>query len=336
MDDRYALRPGIVLHGRYEIKELLGIGGSAYVYQALDRLTGIKTAVKEYFPSGYVTRDADGRSCRLNSMNTVVPFDDGRQYFFREGSLLEMLGECRQFPVFYDAFEENHTAYYVMELMRGRTLKAYLSSKDGKLEEEEILMFGGELLQAITFMHGHGIIHRDICLDNIFLTDDHQVKLFDFGAAVRIADVEQNRSFSVILRSGYAPPEQYLSRGRLGPWTDLYALGAVLYQLCTGKRVPEAIERQIKDCLAAPKTMNPEISDCLNDAVMKALRLDTDERYQSAEEFLEALNGGRESNKGWRKPKRVMGEDERLRYLYGWLVFWVIVVAVSIVIIVFW
>lgn len=83
MDDRYALRPGIVLHGRYEIKELLGIGGSAYVYQALDRLTGIKTAVKEYFPSGYVTRDADGRSCRLNSMNTVVPFDDGRQYFFR-------------------------------------------------------------------------------------------------------------------------------------------------------------------------------------------------------------------------------------------------------------
>lgn len=142
----------------------------------------------------------------------------------------------------FDSFEENGTAYLVMEYLEGETLTALLE-REGKLEPERAITLLEPVIRSLETVHATGIIHRDIAPDNIFLTKDGRVKLIDFGAA-RYATTSHSRSLTVIIKPGYSPEEQYRSRGEQGPWTDVYALAAVLYRTITGETPPDALERR--------------------------------------------------------------------------------------------
>lgn len=283
-----ALDAGTVLQQRYVITQTLARGGFAFVYSAYDKLLSKNVAIKELFPANYCFRAADGMNVELLSQNASLQYQDYKNHFCTEVNLLFRLEHHPNIIDIYEIFEENETFYYVMELLFGCTLKQYIKVQKGPLAELGASQIAHEVLSALIYMHQRKILHRDICSSNIFITAEGKIKLIDFGAAV---DFSEKQEFSIILKPAYAPPEQYRSQGHMGAWTDLYALGVVLYEILTQKTVPESIERTIKDDLIPPIRINKQISANMNRVIMKALNLDIKKRYQTALEFEADLFG---------------------------------------------
>ena len=281
------LSEGTMLNVRYQIIGVLGRGGAGVTYKAYDSKCRRHVAIKELFPPACCGRNPGEKAIFVYSENAKPIFQDFLNHFQTEGHLLMSL-ESPNLVKIYDYFEENNTAYIVMELLHGCDLDTYWKRKGRKLSEKEICLIVGELLDVLEYIHKKGIIHRDICLKNIFITDLWKVKLIDFGAAF---PEEGTDGRSVILRSYYASPEQYYLRGRLGPWTDLYALGAVMYALASGQAPLSVVERMEGNTLVPPKKYNPQISMRLNDVIMRAMCMKIEERYQSAAEFRKGLLG---------------------------------------------
>ena len=177
-----------------------------------------------------------------------------------------------------------------MEYLDGVSFKEYLKERSGRIPNEEVVDITLHVLAALEEIHSHHIIHRDISPDNIFLCSNHRVKVIDFGAA-RFSSGEESSNFSTIVKPGYAPAEQYRTKSRQGPFTDLYALGACMYQAATGEKPQESLARAMHDDLRPPKELNPEVPEYLSDIIMKAMAMDEDERFQSSEEFMKALKG---------------------------------------------
>ena len=146
----------------------------------------------------------------------------------------------------YDYFEANNTAYIVMEYMDGISLKDYLKKMGGKVSPAAALEIIRPVMEALKAIHAEGVVHRDISPDNIFILKNGQVKVLDFGAA-RLSVGDEEKTLSVVLKPGYAPPEQYRSKSRQGPFTDIYALGATLYRMLTGMAPEESVDRLVDD-----------------------------------------------------------------------------------------
>ena len=155
-----------------------------------------------------------------------------------------------------DFFEENGTAYIVMEFVDGETLSDIVAQK-GKLTPDETLALLLPVMDSLKKVHAQGLIHRDISPDNIMVTNG-KVKLLDFGAA-RSMQAESNKSLSVMLKPGYAPEEQYRSKGEQGPWTDVYALCATMYKCVTGTTPDDATQRVYDDETKSPKELGIDI-----------------------------------------------------------------------------
>ena len=187
----------------------------------------------------------------------------------------------------FDCFIENDTAYLVMELLDGQTLKSYLDER-GTLPYNEAVSIAVPVLEALKQVHSQGIIHRDISPDNIFLTDDGRVKVLDFGAS-RYASAISDKSLSIILKYGYAPKEQYTTRGDQGPWSDVYAVGATLYRMLTGKTPDDALERAERDTLIPPSKCGAKLPRNAETAILNALNVDPTRRTRTAEEFQKQL-----------------------------------------------
>ncbi len=283
------LQPGTLLLNRYNTGRILGQGGFGTTYLGWDDRLHVKVAIKEYYPSNLISR--------VQGASAVIPFSDehaesfaaGLTKFLDEARVLARLRDIKEIVGVQDFFEENATAYLVMELLEGRTMKKYLSDNGGKLDVRRTLSVLGPIMKALQTIHEQGLIHRDISPDNIFLTNSGERKLLDFGAA-RQAVGGQGGGFTVILKPGFAPPEQYSNEGTQGPWSDVYAICATTYLALTGKTPPDATARFMNDKVPKPAELGVGLPPAFEKVLMSGLAMRWQERPQSMRDLLRLMN----------------------------------------------
>ncbi|MBO4449166.1 MAG: serine/threonine protein kinase [Clostridiales bacterium] len=280
---------GTILDGRYLIGKVLGVGGFGITYLGYDLTLDYKVAVKEYMPSGFATRAEDKYTLTVTSSSQQQAYDEGLDKFLSEARTLAKFHNTPNIVSVQDFFKENNTAYFVMEYVDGESLKDYLDKNGGRISYADASKILIPIMKALSKVHEQGLIHRDISPDNISITSTGEPKLLDFGAA-RSAYAE-NKSVSVILKHGLAPIEQYSNHGNMGPWTDVYAMGASLYRCITGVLPPESIERIHADTIRTPSSMGIAIPAYAETALMKSLAVNPESRFSNIEQFIASLNG---------------------------------------------
>ena len=296
-----ALPLGTILNGRYMTGKVLGIGGFGITYLGYDLTLDIRVAIKEYMPSAFATRHSDRYQVTLTG-KTDADYQNGMKRFLDEAKILAKLQNTPNIVTVQNYFQENNTAYFVMEYVEGVNLKTYLSSQGGRVSWERALELLVPVMKALTQVHAQNILHRDISPDNICITPGGESRLLDFGAA-RFA-VGDGKSVSVILKHGYAPEEQYSSHGNQGPWTDVYAMGATLYRCITGVLPPDAVERMHGDTLKAPSKLGIAVPENVEKAVLKALSVRIEDRFKDMKSFLGALTESAQAGTVQFNPRR--------------------------------
>ncbi len=242
MNSEIALPPGYALQ-EYRIESTLGIGGFGLTYLATDSNLNLKVAIKEYLPGELALRCED-QSVKSKSDSTLETFNWGRTRFLDESRTLASFRHPNIVRVMR-FFEANQTAYMVMEFVAGQALGDWIKTRR-PLAEQALTEIAVPLLNGLEVIHAAGYLHRDIKPGNIFIREDGSPVLLDFGSArVTIANTE----LTAIVSPGYAPLEQYHAHGHQGPWSDLYAIGAVLYWMVTGTKPVEATARVRNDPL---------------------------------------------------------------------------------------
>lgn len=282
------LKPRTLLKNQYVIGNTLGQGGFGITYIGLDLWLQKKVAIKEYLPAALATRDV------LTS--TIMPlkkqeqtFNQGLQLFIDEARHLAKFDHPNIVRVI-NFFEDNKTGYMVMDYLEGVSPMDILNQTGGRLSVDEALAIILPVLDALAEVHAQHIYHRDISSQNIRILKTGVPILVDFGAARHVVG-EQSRSLDLVLKHGYSPLEQYSGKGKIGPWTDIYACGALLYLMMTGELPPAATDRVSEENLIAPTQRGVEISPTLNDAIMIALAMKFEDRFQTVQEFQAALLG---------------------------------------------
>lgn len=305
------LAPGTVLANRYILGQSVGSGGFGIVYSAWDLKLETVVAVKEFFVSRLVTR-AEGLKNLIITKKSQEEFEYRKERFLAEARNMARFGSHRSIPNVFEFFEENNTAYIVMELLKGVALNDYLNQAGGTIDIDFALMIANEVGNALISMHELNIVHRDVAPDNIYICSGKEIKikLMDLGAA-KLADTT-DQVIDIILKPGYSPIEQYDNNKNIGPWTDIYALGATLYVMVTGIKPDESTNRRIKDEVVPPHLINPLVSENLSNSIMKAMALDIHMRFKTVREFLNAINGERKiiplaKEKRRRNMKRFVG-----------------------------
>ena len=251
-----ALRAGVILNNRYIVGRVLGPGRICITYLAWDEKLAARVAVKEYMPNDISARVGTTVSVAMESR--AEDFTYGEERFQEEARILAKFMGHPGIAGVTDYFDENGTSYFVMDYIEGISFKTYIANQGGKVSVEEALDVMIPVLRALTAVHAEGFIHRDVTPDNIYITKDGNVKLLDFGSA-RYSIGDKSKSLDVILKVGYAPKEQYIRKGRQGPYTDVYSCAACLYAAITGYLPPESLERLDKDTLVPPSQMGVEI-----------------------------------------------------------------------------
>ena len=305
------LLPGTILNNKYYVGKALGEGGFGITYIGRDINLDIKVAIKEYYPNGYVNRN-NTISPQVNNSVTAGRkefFTKGREKFLNEARVLARFsGESGVVDV-RDFFEANDTAYIVMEYLDGMDLKNYLK-RNGKLTVEQTINLLMPVMNSLKKIHSQNLIHRDISPDNIMIVGN-DVKLLDFGSARSVAAFE-NKSLSVMLKPGYAPEEQYRSKGQQGPWTDVYAICATIYKCITGITPDDATQRVFSDEVKKPSVLGVKISPEIEKVIMRGMSVYHKDRYQSIDDLIKALQGSNVAKKDEKKPvtKKDMNDNQ--------------------------
>ncbi len=289
-DSPLYLPPRTILESKYLVGRVLGQGGFGITYLAWDVNLSIKLAIKEYFPQDLASRAAGHSQVSAYSGSQGSQYEYGLDKFLQEARTLAQFEGHPNIVSVRDFFKANGTAYFVMSYVEGITVKDHLANSGGVLPVDQARGIIMPVLDALKEVHSVKILHRDISPDNIYINNKGQVILIDFGAA-RQAIGEKGRSLSIILKPGYAPEEQYRSKGVQGPWTDIYAVGATLYHLITGQQPPEALERLVEDGIVPPVQLGAALSDAEENAILKALSVKAADRYQNVSEFQAGLLG---------------------------------------------
>lgn len=295
MSNTRCLKLGVILKERYKIEEVIGAGGFGITYRAWDPLLQSYVAIKEYYPSGIATRSADSSKVCVPVGQEQREYHRGKIRFLKEAQDVARFQSEPNIVSIYDYLEENDTAYMVMEYLHGCTLKQYIREHGGRLDTDHILHICLSVLDALAVVHKAGMIHRDISPENIFICEDLTVKLIDFGAAKQVY-LDGEQTMSVVLKPGYAPPEQYAKKDKQGPWTDIYALGATLYFAATGEKPEESFGRVLEDTIKPVCEVNPEIPRAMSQVIMRAMSVKIEDRYQTVEAMREALLAGEGQN----------------------------------------
>ena len=268
------LSSGTILHARYEIERLIHTGGMGYVYLARDR-------------------NLFDRSCVVKQVRELVQSEDHRKKLEEEALRMSKLSHPR-IAMIFDHFVENNCYFIVVEQIRGMTLNEVFKENHGDLSEAEVVGWATSICEVMIYLHKEGVVHRDISPDNIMLNDEGDVKFIDFGTLRELRYVAAGGTAG-IGKYGYAPPEQW--QGNPEPRSDIFALGATLYYLLTGflplsesyqtRQIPS--EGDLNPQFPPIRTRNPAISHSLEVVLQKALELDMNSRFSSAEEMREAL-----------------------------------------------
>lgn len=287
-ENLHCLRKGTRLIGRYTIEKVLGQGGFGITYLGIDELHEKKVAIKEFFPQGLVTRNIEYEDAvTVTFVGEKDNYNKGKEKFLKEARIMARFSKDEGIVKAQDFFEINNTAYIVMEYLEGITLKQYLRENE-RIEPEELLELFVPLIESLDEIHSQGLIHRDISPDNIMVLLGGKIKLMDFGAARDYTDFGE-KSLSLILKPGYAPPEQYQTHGVQGPWTDIYALCATMYKCLTGENPPDAIERVMDDNLKEISEFGIPVLKQMEETIIKGMSISARNRYQNIEEFCEDL-----------------------------------------------
>ena len=294
-ENLYCLRKGTRLIGRYTIECVLGQGGFGITYLGMDELHKKKVAIKEFFPQGIVTRNIEYEdTVTVTLVGEKENYDKGKERFLKEAQTMAMFSKDKGIVKALDFFEINNTAYIVMEYLEGVTLKQYLR-ENKRIDAEDLVELLVPLIESLDEIHSQGLIHRDISPDNIMVLPDGRIKLMDFGAARDYTEFGE-KSLSIVLKPGYAPPEQYQTHGVQGPWTDIYALCATMYKCITGENPPDAIDRLVDDHLKKISAFGIPVLPQIEEAIIKGMSVAANDRYQNVGDFCEDLYGGYEEN----------------------------------------
>jgi serine/threonine protein kinase len=279
----HQLAPGHQLYNRYSIQKVLGQGGFGITYLAYDQKLEQEVCIKELFVSGNSTR---GANMTVQSQgNSDFSFSDFVDRFLQEARQLARFQHPNIVRVI-DIFQENDTAYTVMEFVNGETLKERVQ-RTGAMEEKEAMQLINQLLDAVEAVHAKGMLHRDIKPENILISPEGRVVLIDFGSAREFAEGKTTHQTAMIT-PGYAPPEQYSERAKRGPFTDIYALGATMYYLLTGEKPIASTDRSFEE-LIGPHQLNSKVSSQVSSAVLLAMEMKPENRLQNIAEMKGAL-----------------------------------------------
>lgn len=282
-NQNHCLISGCRLHGRYVTKRVLGEGGFGITYEGWDESLNIQIAIKEYFPVGKVYRHRETNEVIAFNQECARDFKRGLDRYVKEADILSKFYQEEGIVSVRDFFQENHTAYIIMEYLDGITLRDFVKT-NGKLSIDDVREIIQPIVKAMGLVHGEGILHRDISPDNIMVTLDDKVKLIDFGSA-RDFCYEPEKTATVTLRQGFAPIEQYQAHGEQGTWTDVYALCGTIYYLLTAKEPPDTMERIIVDRLKPVSDYGVLLPKWQEKAVMDGLGIYRDHRYNTMEEM---------------------------------------------------
>lgn len=283
------LPAGTRIGGRYEILEVIGQGGFGITYRGYDLTLDVPVAVKEYYPSGIASRyHTQSLDVQVGGADNQRQFEEGKAKFLEEARVLAKFSEDPNVVGVRDFFEDNQTVYIVMQYLQGESLKDYTVT-DGRMTFDEAFALLRPVMQSLGRMHSTGLIHRDISPSNLIRMRSGKVKLIDFGTAREIS-AEGEKSLSVMLKPGYAPAEQYKTRGAQGPWTDVYALCASIYKLITGVTPENSLNRLLEDELLPPSQCGAVISPSQEEALMRGLAVRAGDRIQNMEELEAAFD----------------------------------------------
>ena len=271
-------------NGAYAVGEVLGQGGFGITYKGGDLSLRRYVAIKEFFPHGCIRQN----TTVLPSQESAADYNAVKSKFVEEARLLAGFSHPGIVRVF-GVFQENNTAYMVMEFLEGKTL-GKLIEESGALSEKVALSHIRAVADALEHVHASNLIHRDIKPDNICVTGDGRTVLIDFGTARAFVSGKTVRQ-TAMLTPGYAPLEQYGQQARFGSFTDVYALGATLYHCLTGQMPAPATDRIAGVDVAPPHQLNPLVSLATSQAVMHTLQIKATERPQNMREFLAELDG---------------------------------------------
>ncbi len=287
----YMLQPGMVLDNRYVVGTILGIGGFGVTYKAWDTRLGIIVAIKEFYPQTLASRVPGSTELFLFTGDKMDSFMNQKQRFIKEGKNLAKFANDPHVVNVLGTFSENSTAYIVMEYLDGVSLKEYLVQQGGSLSLDEASRIIDGVIRGVQSIHGLGIIHRDISPDNIYVLPSGSIKILDFGAA-RLEEYDEWAE-NIVVKKGYAPPEQYRANMEQSYYTDIYAIGATWYKLITGVTPEESVDRWEEDLLIRPSQMQTvqeiETLDVVDHVIMKSLALQPEDRYTTTQMMLDAI-----------------------------------------------
>lgn len=279
-----------LLNNRYLVGRVLGKGGFGITYVAKDIATNRLCAIKEYMPAEYSSR-ADGTL-------DIVPFSDeksrfvflhGKEKFVDEAKTLIKLKDNPIVVDILDYFTQNNTAYLVMEFLDGLDLRQMAKNAGGKLDSKFALQVFVTIASSLMEIHKKNILHRDLSPENIIFTKDGKIKLIDFGAARNFVST-QNKGMSILLKPGFAPPEQYNAKGQQGPWSDEYALCATFYTLVSGRPLIDALYRYRGESQPSLAALGCPVSKKTSDVIERGMELDIKRRYKDFKALLDDID----------------------------------------------
>ncbi|MGN0637872.1 MAG: leucine-rich repeat domain-containing protein [Huintestinicola sp.] len=290
VSDPAVLPCGSMLRKRYIVGRVIGKGGFGITYLAYDTKLERKVAIKEFYPYGLASRNIGDTVVIVSSEETAEAFRNGAEKFYNEARLIARFNGDPGIVGVYDFFYENATVYFTMEYLNGQTLRDYIA-RHGVLSEGQAVFLAEKISMALMTVHSANVLHRGISPDNIMLCADGNIKLIDFGAARQVV-ANCSNDLSVILKQGFAPLEQYQKKGKQGPWTDIYSLGASLYFALTAHTPDDPMTRlengeKISDNTEKAERIDPKLWELIRKAVM----LKAADRYQNVFELRNDLAG---------------------------------------------
>lgn len=273
------LPPGTILNGKYLIGAVLGEGGFGITYIGRDIKLDYRVAIKEYYPSGIVGRyNTYSSDITVSVGDKKEAYEKGKRRFLEEARTLAKFAMEPSIVSVHDFFEENNTAYIAMDYLEGMDLREYIE-KNGKMTFAQTFTMLSPIMTALGKIHAMGLIHRDISPSNIMIMDDGSAKLLDFGATRDVNNGE--KSLSIMLKPGYAPEEQYRTRGNQGPWTDVYALSATMYKMMTGETPDDSMNRLYLDEVKKITEFNSTVTPKQGMVILQGMAVRQADRFQT-------------------------------------------------------